>query len=428
MTFSIKKLPDSKIELTVDLAKSDLVNYVTEVEHQLVKEVKIEGFREGKAPKEIIRQRIGEDKIRQEALELAIKSSLATILKNEKISVVDQSELKLKENSPEKLIYQVILTVFPEFKIARYTNLNINKNRVSVEAKEIEEVLAELVKTQTKGEEVERAAQMGDRVEIDFMITLSGRLITGGKSDNHPLILGQNKFVPGFEGQVVGLKKGQTKKFILEIPVAYYNKEIAGKTIEVEATVKRVEKLNIPVLNDDFAKKLGRFASLKDVRDNISQGLLLEKEAKEKDRVRLAILKAIGEKTEFEIPKILIEKQIDTLINEFDNELHQKGMEIGPYLAHIKKTQADLRKDWREQAELQVKLTLIVQAVAREENISVTQEEIEQEFVLLAENYAKNGQLNDLQQTDLSGIKGRINSLLLNEKVLGFLEKNNIGK
>jgi trigger factor len=263
-------------------------------------------------------------------------------------------------------------------------------------------------------------------VEVDFEIFSEGKIIEGGKSENHPLVIGDNKFIPGFEDHIVDMKAGDKKTFTLQVPKDYSQKEISGKEIKIDLSLKKVEELKTPEVNDEFARGLGHFKDLSELKSNLRQSLTMEKENKERDRIRLAILNEIVAKSEMELPKILVEERLDSMIQSFDEDLHQKGMELGLYLAHLKKTQDELRKDWLPQAQSQVKMSLVSRAIARQEKIEVGDDELDQEFASLAEHYTRQGMLDQLQNSDPNIIKSKIKSVLLNEKVFEFLEKNNV--
>ncbi len=431
MTFTVKKLKDSEIELTADLNKEDLLLFAAEAEKRLAKELKIEGFRPGNAPKEMVRKKVGEQAIKEEALNLAVQSSLAKALAEEKIDIMEQADFKIKENSAERLIYQVKLIIFPDIRLGGYKDLTVKRNPILVDEKEVKNVMKEIADSRTILKEVKRSAQMGDRVEVDFTVKDGDALIDGGKSENHPVVLGENGFIPGFEAQIVGLKMGDKKSFSLKVPADFYQKSIAGKDLDFEVELKRIEERAVPKLDDDFAKSLGNIQSLKELEENIRQGLTLEKETKEKDRIRLAILKEIAGKTKVEIPSTLIEKRVDSMMQELDNELHQKGMELGLYLAQLKKNQDDLRREWRNKAEEQVKLSLIARAISKKEKIEVSEKEIDEELEITLQQYmARGGQDGGpigpeiLQNLDPQQMKNKIHDVLLNEKVFRFLEKH----
>lgn len=439
MTFSTKKLKESQVELTVDLDKEDLVFYALEAEKRLAKEVSIEGFRPGKAPKEIVRKKIGESVIKEEALNLAVQLSLAKAIADQKFEVIDQSDFKINENSSEGLIFQVNLLIFPDIKLGEYKGLGIKKNSVTVADSEIDNVIKDIARSRTELKEVERQARLGDRVEVDFEVKDpsigSGQdaIIEGGRSENHPVVLGENNFIPGFEAQIVGLKTGEKKTFSLKVPEDYYQKTIAGKELDFLIIVKKVQETIPPKINDAFVKSLGEFNSKADLEENVRAGLIMEKEAKEKERIRLVILREIISKTAIELPGTLVERRLDAMIQGFDNELHQKGMELGLYLAHIKKTQDDLRVDWRKQAEEQVKMDLVVRDIAKTEKLKVADEEVDSELQAVLQQYmvessakGQGGAPEVLQNVDPEQLKNKIRGVLLNEKVFEFLEKHNL--
>lgn len=429
MTSSIKKLKNSQVELLVDLNKEDLLSYAEETEKKLAQEVELKGFRAGKAPKEMIRKKVGEDKIREESLNLAVQSSLAAVLSEQKLNVIDQADFKILENSKDRLAYRVVLMIFPDVKLGGYKEWDIKRHAINVTDNDIDNVLQNLLKSRITLKEADRAARVGDSVEVDFTIKDKGSVIEGGRSENHPVILGEGKFLAGFEDQIAGMKSGENKNFSLKVPGDYYQKSIAGKDLDFEVAVKRVEDRIIPKLDDEFARSLGNFQNLGELRANVKKGLLIEKEEKEKDKFRQEILEKIISKTAVEIPEILVGRRLDAMIREFDGELHQRGMELGPYLAHLKKTEDDLKKDWRPRAEFQVKASLVIQTIAKEESLKVSEEEINNELQTVLQQFLigkqGGGGSEALEDIDPAELKGKIHNLLLNEKVFDFLEKHN---
>ncbi len=420
MVHSLKKIDSSKLELTVEIGKEELLEFINETEKGFANELRMEGFRKGKVPRDMMRGQIGEDKIRQESLQMAIESSLSEVLSKEKLDLITQENFSIKENTPEKLLYTVTLVVYPDVKLGEYKGLTLEKGIVEISKEEVAKVLDEVAKSRTVFNVVERPAELGDKVEVDFTIKQDGTVIEGGQSENHPVVLGENKFVVGFEAAVVGMKSGEDKTFNLSIPADYFQKSIAGKQLECHVILKKVEQSTAPVLDDDFAKSLGRFASLSDLEANVQQGLLLEKENKEKERMRLKMVELVAEKSECEIPELLIQQRLESMVSSFDEELHSMGMELGPYLAHIKKTQDDLTKEWRPQALKQVKASLILRAIAKQEQIRVTDEELEEELQIVLQGYTN--KKGDIKTLDIPTIKNKIHNLLLNEKVFQLLE------
>lgn len=280
MKTKIQQLKDSESELEVELEKDELKGYLEKAGKNLSGLFQVDGFRSGKVPLDILRQKIGDKKILEEALELAVTDSLAKALQNEGIKIISSSDLKIVKNTPEQLQYSVKILIFPEVQLGEYKNFGIAPRPVEVKDDEIEQVLNYLLKSRA-----------------------------GSKPDSK--------------------------------------------------------------LDDEFAGSVGNFSSLEELRESLAEGLKLEKEQKERERVRLQILDKINETTKMKIPAKLVEQQLDEMVANFDRSLHQRGMELSLYLAQLKKTQADLRKEWSAQAEKQIRQALILKEIGRREEIKV---------------------------------------------------------
>ncbi|MFH1769562.1 MAG: trigger factor [Parcubacteria group bacterium] len=424
MTSTINKKDEHTLEVAVELTKEDLSKYIDEAELRIARDANIEGFRPGKAPKDVIRKKIGEEAIRQEALELAVQGSLGEILKKENLTAIDQEGFKIEENSKDKLKYKITVTIIPDIELGEYKGLNIERKKVESTKEEEEKVLEDLRKSRAKIANVTRGARMGDRIEIDFKLTHKGELIKDGLSSNHPVVLGETKLLPGFEEELIGMKPEDKKHCSIEVPKDYYNKDIAGKTIEVDAHMKVVQERTIPDLTDDFAKGLGAFDSVEALKENIKKGLRMEKDEREKSRIRVEMLSRVLENSKIGVPSKLVDQYLDAMIKDFDNELHGRGMELGLYLAHIKKTQDELRKEWRPQAERQAKMNVISREIAKREKFEVKEEEVEDELQQTLQRYHVDADPKALEKIDIDAVRSRIRNSLLTEKVFNLLEKH----
>jgi len=316
--------------------------------------------------------------------------------------------------------------VIPQVQIDGYIENTIKSKEVKVEQKDIDRVIDDLLGSRTTYKEVDRPSEKGDKLEIDFVIKHNEKVIEGGESNNHPFVIGESKFAPGFEDHVIGMSKGDEKAFDLDIPKDYYQESIAGKTVHINVTVKKVEKRERPELNDEFVQTLGMFQKVEDLKKSIEKGLKTEGDEREKSRVRVELLTQIIDKNKIEVPEVMINRQLDNMVQGFDAELHQRGMELGPYLAHMKKTQEDLRNDWKSQASKQVKMDLALRAIAKKEKIVVGDSDVQQQLEAALEQFSKQGSSpEDLKQIDMERTKAKIYGNLLNEKVFAFLLKNN---
>ncbi|MDP3696827.1 MAG: trigger factor [Candidatus Taylorbacteria bacterium] len=423
MESTLKKLKKNEYELTVELGREELDVYVKQAEANISAGFKMDGFRRGKVPHNMIRKEMGDKLILEEAMSVALNDSLAKTLDEQKLEVIKVSGLNVKENSVSKLIYSAVVTVFPPVNVGNVAGLAVKREEITVERKEIEDSIEFLRVSHSKTLAKEGSAEKGDRIEIDFEVTSEGLPIEGGVSKNHPIILGENKFIPGFEERVMGMKQGEEKKFSLSAPKDYFHKDIAGKKLDFNVKVVKVEEVQKPLLTDDFARSIGRFKDINDLEHSVSRGLFEEKKAKESQRIRFEILSKILEKSKVEVPEEMIDERLKEMITGFDNDLHMKGMELSIYLTHLGKTEDDLKKDWRGEASRQVALALLLKKIAKDNNIRPELQEIEEATERLVQGMAMKGEL-DKDNLDLERIREVVTSDLLNEKVFSYLERN----
>lgn len=423
MQSNLKKLNKIQIKVTVDLDQGDLQKYIDKAEDIFGGEVEIKGFRRGKAPKDVVREHINQEEARALALEIAVEKSLSDVVKDNSLDVLDTSQLSIEKNDATQLKYSIVLDLFPQVELVDLGKIKVKRTDVKVEEKEVEDALA-IIKS-SKASFVDKdnngAVENGDRVEVDFEVRKDGQIIEGGVSKNHPLVIGGRNFMPGFEDQLVGMRKGESRSFTLTAPSDYFYKDVAGKKLEFSVKVNDIKKVVTPEANDDFAKTMGRFASLGELRKSIKNGLTQEKALKENQKLRLEILDNIIRYSRIDVPEDLLKKQVDTMMSDFDHTLHEKGLELGLYLARIGKTQEKLREDWVKDAEKQVKISLILRKIAKDNNIKASQEEIEETANQVIQSALLRG---EIEQADIDPIKIKKNlaSGIVNEKTLDYIE------
>lgn len=423
MIINVKKRGNSEAELQVELDHGDLQEYLQKAGRDLSNAVAVDGFRAGKVPLDVLRKKIGDEKLLEIALDGAVNDSLAKAIKKERLDVLSYAGLQITANTAQQLKYHLQLVLFPEIKLGAYKNLGMVAEPVEVGDKDIQDALESIRQSRVTYQDTAVPAVDGCRLEIDFEVTNNGMMVDGGKSENHPLVLGKGGFMPGFEEQLKGLSKGETKQFFLQAPEDYYQKSIAGKKLDFRVTVKSVQMAILPELTDDFAKQLGNFASLAVLRQSIAQGLKAEKEQKEREKMRRRILDKISDQTELAIPAPMMEKQLDLMLADFDKTLHERGLELSLYLTQIKKSQDDLRREWRAKAEKQIRHGLIMRAVSKAEDLTVAEEEVEEGMGALLNRYALSGA--DEKKIHTEALRLKVKEELLNEKVLEFLENAN---
>jgi len=305
--------------------------------------------------------------------------------------------------------------------LANYKGITIKKNKSRVEKDEVDKSLDYLQKSRAKTITVKKPAQKGNRVEIDFEVRHADVKIENGTSRNHPVILGDNRFLPGFEDQLEGMSAGEEKEFSLKVPGNWLDKRVADKNLDCKVKMNLVQERIIPELNDEFAKSLGNFASLESLKKNINEGMLEEKELKEKQRMQMELIEKIASESKMEIPSVLIDEELERMIAEFKFSISSFGLDFETYLKEIKKTIDELKKEWRKQAENRVRISTCLKAIAVKENIEVRDEEIEEKINEELKNYP------DIEQTkkdiDPKLLREYTGEVLRNEKVLGLLIK-----
>ena len=430
MDIVVKKLPQSKAELSITLAWDEWKKEMDHAAEHMAKDVKIPGFRPGKVPRDVLEKRYGKEALLMEAAEHAVSHSYARALEQEKVDAIGQPEVKLetvKEGEP--LIYAITTAVMPEVKLAEWKKAVKEANAahakkmatLAVEPKEIEDELNRLATMRAKFVTVARPAQLEDSVEVDFEVKQDGVVIEGGKSEKHPLVLGKGVFIPGFEEGIVGMQEEEEKTMTLSFPDDYHATHLAGKPAEFAVKLRLVQERQIPIVDDGFAKSLGSFETLEDFKKTLSEGILEEKKNKGKEEGRTAILDALVSKSTIEFPEILVAEELNRMTQEFQSQVEMMGIPFEQYLEHSKKSLDDLRKDWDEQAKKRLSAGIILEKLADEDEVEIDSKEVEEEMNNTLQYYKR---VKDAEKNiDLERLYASTRGRLRNEKVFEMLEK-----
>ncbi|MFA6027335.1 MAG: trigger factor [Patescibacteria group bacterium] len=381
MKIQKKNLPKAQLEITVELSTDELKPFLEKAAKKISSEVNIPGFRKGHVPYDILKKNVGEASIYEEAFYEAVNKTLPKIVMDEKIDFVAQPKVDLEKIAPgNPMVYKAVLALMPTITLGSYKELKAKRKKVEADEKKVKDTFSELQRMRAKEVVVERAAKQKDKVEMDFNVKLAGVGIEGGQATNYSLIIGEKKFIPGFEEKLVGMKKGEAKDFKLTFPKEYFDKKIAGKECDFHVKVQAVYEVSLPELNDEFAKgyNFKTWAELeKQIRDNIKKEL----EQKETDRLQLAILEEVVGKSQFsEFPDVLVDSEKDKMWHELEHNVEDSGGKIEDYLKHIKKTKEAIIKEWQEPALKRIKTALIAREVSKAEKIEVSDKEVEEEI------------------------------------------------
>ncbi len=434
MNHTITQLPESQIEIEVTLPFPEFEPHVKRAAMRLSEERGVEGFRKGKAPYDTVKNKFGENVIYERAAEHAVRNTYPAVIEELEKNPPEEKKEFLPVGSPEitvtklapgnEFIYKAKLSLMPHLELPSYAaiakRMSAEKKEVAITDEEIARTLEWIRESRMVITEVDRAAKMGDGVEIDFNIRHGGVKWEGGESKNHPLIIGKKTFIPGFEEHLVGMKAGEEKNVSLTLPHDWHDKALSGKMIDIHVIMKRVKDRALPELNDEFVKQLGAFDSVDALKKNIADGLLQEKKDKEQQRVRVLIIEAIAKEITAEIPEILVGRELDKMIDEMRGSIEQMGMKWEDYLLHIKKTIEALRAEWHGEAQKRVRIALALREIARKENINPAPEEIEKKSNEILSQYES--QRDTDKHIDPDRLREYAQGIVKNEKVFEFLE------
>ncbi len=421
-----EKQAKSQIKLTVEVSKEELAKFLEQAYEKLKGQVKVSGFRPGKAPRNIVEKEIGSERFQQEALEIALPETYYQAIKEAKLMPIGPPEIKMVKFVPsDALVYEATISVVPEINLGDYKKIisqsGIKIKNAEVEDKQIEEVIKNLQKQKSETKEVLRESKKGDRVEIDFESFVDGKPIAGGASQNHPLVIGDNVMVPGFEEAIIGMKKSEEKEFNLTFPVDFYKKELAGKNAQFKAKMKQVNELKLPEVNDELAKKLGH-KDLTELKKDIKKSLEKEFSSREELKFEGELIEKLIAGIEIEIPQFLIKEELSQMTTDFEQRLAQNGLTLDRYLEQLKKTKEDLTKEWEKEAEKRIKIALILDKIAQEEKISISDKDVENEIKKVLENAPAEQKAQAAKNLENEEQKKYIKNVLKNRKVIEFLK------
>lgn len=419
---------NSEIEIELSIPWKEWEKYLVLAVEDISKNIKIEGFRPGKAPKDMIEKKVGKEAILNEAAEKAIRKNYSRVVLDEKLDVIGAPNveiLKLAEGSD--LEYKIKTAVMPEVKMENWTDgvKKINKKqqekKVEVSKEEIKKELEKLANSRVQLITVNREARKDDSVEIDFQVSLGGVPIENGTSKKHNLILGRGVFIPGFEENVIGMNGGDEKEFELEFPKDYHAKDLAGRKAMFKVKLNIVQERKTPQIDDAFAVSLGNFKNLSELEKSIEDGIFKEKETQKKEENRSEIVEFLIGEMKVELPEILIHEELHRMIGEFEAQLSGMGMNIESYLEKMSKSREELEKEWEGQAQKRIKSALVLEEVAKQKEIEIASEKIEEEMNKLLAQYKG---VKDLEKNmDMGRVYNYVKGMLTNEEVFQILEK-----
>ena len=375
--------------MTVNVDQEEFAKYWEKAAAKISEEVKVQGFRPGKASFEVMKKHVDVMVIMEEAARLYIyKEGDKIIGAHAGAVVVGQPQINITKLSADgEFEFTIIADLLPEVKLAGYKGHKIDLDKTAVAEEEVAKVLQELVESRAAEVLVDRASTIGDKVVADIKMFLDNVPVDGGQSNGVALMLGKDYFVPGFDSQVAGIAKGETKEFNLIFPADFHQKNLAGRKVEFAVTAKDVFERQLPELNEELAASFG-MASMEELNKNIRENMEHEKFHRAEDKAEIALIeKLVAESTFGPIPQALVENEKDLMMKEMKRNVEQYGSKFEDYLLNIKKKAEDLRAEFEPEAIKRVKSAIIIRRIIELEKIEASEEEIHDEVAHLLAHY-----------------------------------------
>lgn len=371
-----------------------------------IKNVEIQGFRKGQAPKELARKQVNEQMIMMDAVNAIANEAFVAGMVEQKIEPVATPELDIEAMTEDALTLKFIVTVKPEVELGEYKGLDIKRKRITVSAKDIEAELVKLQEEQAELQLKEGAVENGDTVVMDFEGFKDGVAFEGGKGENYTLEIGSNSFIPGFEQAMIGMVSEDEKDLDITFPEEYHVEDLAGQPVVFKVKLHEVKTKVLPELNDEFVELLDdeEITSLDALKDSIKKNLKAQREQAEEDRVNEELVETISNNAKINIPAAMIEEELNQMFNEFNQRLAQQGMNFDLYSQILGQSEEDVKEQMREDAEKRVRTRLTLEKIAEVEGLKVEDEEIEKEFTTISEAYGMElDQVKNLVSPDAIG-------------------------
>ncbi|MBR3199218.1 MAG: trigger factor [Bacilli bacterium] len=356
------------------------------------KKVKIDGFRPGKAPKDIFLKKYGKESLYMDAADLAADKAYMKMLEENKdvvAQLVARPDMVVESIDDKGISFKFTLTLRPEVKLGKYKDLGVKKEKAKVSKEEIEDSINHMRQRYAEDVIKEDKIESGDIAVINFEGFVSGKPFDGGKGENYSLKIGSGTFIPGFEEQLIGLSKGDKKDVVVTFPKDYHAKDLKGKEATFKVEVLEVKEVNIPELDDNFFADLGMegITNEEELKAQISENIMARKEMESENKYFDDLLEAAAKNTKIDIPDAMINDELDRMLKEYEQNLKMQGISLEQFYQFTNSNEEALKDQMREEATKRVTYRLMLEEIAKEEKIEITDKEAKEEVKKLSEKY-----------------------------------------
>lgn len=427
MNTTVTKKPKNTVVVEAELTVEEFQPYVDRAVTRLGKTLKVPGFRPGKIPLSVLREKLGEKTIMEEAAEEAVKKTYTDTVQNRGLTTVGPPRvqlLKLAAGNP--LVYRATVALLPAVTLGETKSLKAVRRQVTVSEDDVTKAIDALRDARRTERPSLEPAKKSDKVEIDLEVFRDGVPLEGGQSKRHPVVIGESQFIPGFEDQLLGLRPNETKEFTLTFPNEYHQKHLRGKPAQFRIKIVDVFHLDRPAADDAFAQQVGDFTSIAALRAKIRDNLLAERTEREERRLESELLDQLIKTSRIEeVPDLLIEEEKTKMLDELEHDVVDRGMKFDDYLTSIRKTRESLKLEFAAPAERRIKSALVIRSLARVHAIQVPAEELERERAELKARYADDPAARS--RLDDEEVSRYLATVLTNRRVLALLKETALG-
>ncbi len=412
----------NEVKITFNIEAEKFEEAMKKVYSKTAKYFNIPGFRKGKAPMQLVERQYGSAIFYEDAFNELVPEIYDEAIKENKIEAVSRPNIDIVQMEKGKeLIFTATVETKPEVELGKYKGIEIKKIEYKATDKDVEHELGHMAERNARLVTVEdRPVEKGDITTIDFEGSIDGVKFEGGSAENHELEIGSNTFIPGFEDQIIGMKIDEVKDVKVKFPDDYFSKDLAGKDAVFKVTLHEIKKKELPKIDDEFAKDVSEFDTLDELKNSIKERLDTDNERKAKYETEEEAIKTVCENAKLDIPNGMVELEIDNMMKDMETRLSYQGLNLNQYMQMLGKSEADMRNEFKEQAERQITSRLVLEAIVKTEKIEATDEEVAEKVKEMAKQYGrKEEELLENEQ-----LKEYISENLKTEKAIDFIVKN----
>ena len=389
MSLQVEKLEKNMAKITVEVPAEQFEKALTAAFNKNKSRFNIPGFRKGKAPQAMVEKMYGVEVLYEDAINEALDATYGDAVTESGLEVVSRPEIDVVQvEKGKELIYTATVAVKPEVTLGEYKGIEVEKASAEVTDEDIE---AELKKVQEQNSRLitveDRAVEDGDQTVIDFEGSVDGTPFEGGKGEDYPLTIGSHSFIDTFEEQLIGKNIGEECEVHVTFPEEYHAKELAGKPAVFKVTVKEIKRKELPELNDEFAGEVSEFETLEEYKNDVKAKLSLTKQKEAATENENHVVDKVVENAQMDIPEPMIDSQVNNMVNDYARRMQSQGLSLEQYMQFTGMTIETLKEQMKPQAVKRIQTRLVLEAIVKAENITVSDEAVEKEIADMAESY-----------------------------------------